>query len=169
MLLCDMVIDNKEFDEDENNYAQSDIRKWLNEEFYNTAFGETQKMLIMTVTVDNSVNSTDFSWNDYCCENTKDKIFLLCYKEAIRSEYGFANGFFYTDKAKRKKPTEYALIQGAYVDDDSGNSSWWLRSPYAADSYDAYCVYDDGAMGEERVYQRDGVVPALWIYIAQAE
>ena len=167
LLLCDMVIDNKEFDDEDNNYAQSNIRKWLNEEFYNTAFGEMQKMLILTATVDNSANSADFTWNDYCCENTRDKIFLLCYQEAIRSEFGFANNSIYQDRAKRKSPTEYALMQGVY--EDGGNSSWWLRSPYAGDSDEAYCVYDNGAMGEERVYQRDGVVPALWIMIGEVQ
>lgn len=34
-----------------NNYAESTVRKWLNETFYNTAFSELQKQIILTTTV----------------------------------------------------------------------------------------------------------------------
>ena len=77
-----------------NNYELSNIRKWLNDNFYNTAFNELQKELIIKSTVDNSINQVykgdeeyyqrNFSnydvIEDYICNNTQDNVFLLSFR-----------------------------------------------------------------------------------------
>ena len=97
LILCDMIIDSQEYYINENsrtidgktvyanNYAHSTIRKWLNETFYNTAFSELQKQIILTITVDNSVSSMDYRTNQFACKKTEDKIFLLSYRDVINS------------------------------------------------------------------------------------
>ena len=74
-----------------NNYKYSKIRAWLNATFYETAFSELQREIILTTTVDNSVYSTGYDTNPYVCEDTEDKIFLLSYREVTNSEYGFSS------------------------------------------------------------------------------
>ncbi len=59
-----------------NNYELSNIRKYLNETFYNTAFNDLEKELIEKTAANNS--------NIYECKNTNDKVFLLSRGEATK-------------------------------------------------------------------------------------
>ena len=180
LILCDMIIDSQEYYISTssrtidgktvyaNNYAESTIRKWLNETFYNTAFSELQKQIILTTTVDNSVASTGYSTNQYACENTQDKIFLLSAQEVTNTAYGFASSTSTYDTARQKKTTDYAQAQGAYTStstDYAGNGWWWLRSPRYYYSYYARGVGGDGSVDySDYVYDSsNGVVPALQI------
>lgn len=181
LILCDMIIDSQEYYITDsgtrtidgktvypNNYAQSTIRKWLNETFYNTAFSELQKQIILTTTVDNSAATTYSSSNQYACENTQDKVFLLSYQDVINSNYGFSSSDSAYDTARQKKTTDYAQAQGAYTSkstDYAGNGSWWLRSPYRNYSYRAREVRFSGLASfyDYVYYTCYGVVPALQI------
>ena len=136
-----------------SNYELSNIRKFLNENFYNTAFNDLQKGIIETTTVDNSASSTGSSSNSYACKNTKDKMFLLSYKES--------NTYYNSSSSRVAKGTDYAKSQGLYV---SENSVWWLRSPFDKDS--AYYVYDEGYIyGFDVNYTGRGVRPACYIIL----
>ena len=130
------------------------LRKWLNNDFINSAFTADEKAIIPTVMVSadkNSAYSTDPG------NATQDQVFLLSIVET--------NKYFSSNDARECKPTEYAIANGAFVNSDNGNCWWWLRSPgryqdYAAD------VRKDGDVHEygDRVYYDNGAVrPALWI------
>ena len=154
-----------------NNYKHSDIRAWLNDEFLNAAFGEAAQMLIEITEVDNSVYSTgNSSSNEYACENTFDKVFLLSYREVTDSAYGFAISSTY-DTARRMTVSDYARSTGAYMYTSSsyfGCGLWWLRSPDNRNGYYARRVSDYGyAGGHNYVDHGDhcGVVPALNIIL----
>lgn len=165
-ILADGIIANKAYDaDDNNNYKNSDIRAWLNDEFLNAAFGEVAQSLIETTEVDNSASSTGYSSNRYACENTFDKVFLLSYREVVNSEYGFASDSTF-DAARRMTVSDYARSTGAYMDTSSsyfGCSYWWLRSPYFNDIFYArYVYYIGNADYNCLVYSvNHGVVPAL--------
>ena len=58
-----------------NNYAESSMRQWLNNDFYNTAFTNAQKSKIVETTIDNS--AYDPSYSVYDSASTTDKVFLL--------------------------------------------------------------------------------------------
>ena len=171
LILCDMIIDAQQYDYDgsySNNYAESTIRKWLNESFYNTAFNELQKQMIVTTTVDNSAESTGHSSNKYACENTEDKIFLISRQDVINSNYGFSSKASLSDDTRQKKTTDYAKAQGAHTHSGRsyvGNGNWWLRAP---DNYYSDTVYRvdisgtaNGGVGVG--ITSSGVVPALQI------
>ena len=87
-----------------NNYELSNIRKFLNDNFYNTAFNDLQKELIEITEVDNSASSTASSSNGYACNNTNDKMFLLSYKEVTT--------YYTSDSARTAKGSDYAKCQG---------------------------------------------------------
>ncbi len=176
LLLCEMIIDSQEYYNTSNNrtingetiyannYEYSTIRKWLNDNFYNTAFNELQKEIIELTLVDNSASTTGNTTNKYACNNTNDNIFLLSKQDVINSSYGFNTNDFASDPTRQKKLTEYAMCQGAsasyYV-----NGYWWLRSPSDYNSYNARHVGNYGNADDYRyVYNAyDGVCPALWI------
>lgn len=168
VVICDMIIDSQAFDADgsrSNNYAQSTIRKWLNETFYNTAFTQLQKGLILTTVLDNSVASTGYSSNGYVCENTSDKVFLLSYAEVVNANHGFTSDDMAYDTLRQKKPTAYAKSQGLDIDTKNynGNGWWQLRSPYYSNSAIARTVHFSGYISTSFfVYATDGgIVPAL--------
>lgn len=66
-----------------NNYKYSALRKYLTNEFYNSAFTTLQQALIQEIEVDNSAESTGNSGNEYACENTSDKVWALSYAEMM--------------------------------------------------------------------------------------
>lgn len=143
-----------------NNYKESHIRSWLNDNFYNTAFTAAEKARIQPTTVDNSAASTGYSSNTYACANTSDKVFLLSYAEATSATYGLS-----TTTARQLKPSAYAKSQGVYTDTSNGNSLWWLRSPSSNYAVYARYVNRDGSVsnGSDVGGTYYGVVPALWI------
>lgn len=142
-----------------------DLRKWLNDEFYNTAFNATEKEFIKT---------THCSDNGDGSPDTEDKVFLLSVTE-IRElseihgkELRRAVG---TDFAKSKKYDGCSLYvydktnQDNYIirnGEEVGCSWWWLRTQGNKPSR-AFFV---GPSCSIRSYanvslSRDGVRPAI--------
>ena len=146
-----------------NDYATSSIREWLNNDFYNTAFTSAEKTEIQKSRQDNSCPDD----SAYDSDTTYDKIFLLSYDEAKNSACGFSSSGYEPDTAREAQGTDYAKVQGLWVDTSSpyyGNSWWWLRSPYYS-SYYACGVYSGGSSDDSfNVGSTDiGVRPALKI------
>ena len=141
-----------------NNYKESHIRSWLNDNFYNTAFNTEEKARIQTTTVDNSVASTGYFINPYAFANTIDKVFLLSYAEATNAAYGFS-----ANASRQLAPSAYAKAQGVYTN-TNGFNSWWLRSPRNSIDYGTRYVSSDGNFvnGIDVSCAYFGV-PALWI------
>ncbi len=139
-----------------NDYAKSSIRKWLNNDFYNTAFSSSQKSNIKITTLNN-----DCPWAlEYNCAPTNDKIFLLSYDEVKTSAYGFDSDRYEYDSARQAQGTDYAKCQGLYVYSYNGNSLWRLRWP-DNDSRRACVVSDGGFVSSGIVHNTDwGVRPA---------
>ncbi|MDR9853634.1 DUF6273 domain-containing protein [Paenibacillus sp. VCA1] len=112
-------------------WRDCDLRKWLNDEFYRTAFSDTEKERIKTAhCTDNGKGSPD----------TEDKVFLLSVNEikALADTHGKdllrAVG---TDFAKTKKPDGCSLYEYDKANKDNymvkdgeelGCSWWWLRT-----------------------------------------
>lgn len=137
------------------------LRKWLNDDFFNSAFTDAEKMCIPTVTVSADKNP---KYSTYSGKTTKDKIFLLSTKEAEK--------YFVDDEERKCIPTDYAIAQGVYTSDNHtingvGTCYWWLRSPGSIQSC-ATLVYADGVFSE-RGYDVNrscsAVRPAIWITI----
>ena len=140
-----------------NNYAESSIRKWLKEDFYNKAFTSAQKQNILPTTLDNKAYSTSFS--KYDSVPTTDNIFLLSDSEAQNASYGFTNNASSTE-TRKAVGTDYARAQGLRV--DSNKCSFWRLRSAAYDSSYACGVDYDGDVGYSYVsYTNYGVRPAL--------
>ena len=132
-------------------WAECTLRGWLNGEFYDTAFNEEEKGRIALTKVENADNPR---YGTEGGEDTEDRIFLLSLEEA--------KTYFEGNEDRRAFPTEYAIAQDVYVNDDLGTVWWWLRSP-GFDSDLAADVDPGGSFGNGdfvRVY-RFAVRPAL--------
>ncbi len=112
-------------------WRDCDLRKWLNDEFYNTAFTATEKGLIKTA------HCTD---NGEGCPDTEDRVFLLSVNEVkdISDKHGRdLRRSVGTDFAKTKKSDGCSLYVYDKTNKDNyilkngrevGCSWWWLRT-----------------------------------------
>ncbi|MBE6126605.1 MAG: hypothetical protein E7182_01295 [Erysipelotrichaceae bacterium] len=159
------------FDHNSNNYENSEIRSFLNKDFYNLAFalGDSH---IQTTTVDNSASTTNTSTNPFACNNTQDKVFLPSYQDYLNSSYGFSTSSGKTD-TRYCRTTDWARARGAYYNNDNGsyqfNGYYWTRSPYSGYHTADYAweVGFDGYLNYEAVSSTYfSVRPAISIDIA---
>lgn len=191
LLLCENIIDGGEYFDSKseriidnvivypNNYEYSNIRKFLNNDFYNTAFTTTQKQIIKLTAVDNSERSANPDNNssyylvnrEYICKNTLDHVFLLSQQEVTSASLGFNEDCTSFDTARQRKATAYAKCQGVFSDSDKeflDNGWWWLRSPHYDIKFDARGVNSNG-YADYYFYlvleALGGVVPSLTINI----
>ena len=155
LLLSKYVLDAKPYNEEveEVTWETSDIRKWLNNEFYTTDFNKTEKAKIQTSLIKNEDNSEYGTSGE---NDTEDKVFLLSEKEA---ETLFSN-----DKKRIAKATEYAEESGVDGNEEKA-ACWLLRSP-GINGWNAVGVYSDGYVYRDGDYVYDdslqvGVRPAL--------
>lgn len=129
-----------------NNYKYSEIRSWLNNDFYNSAFA-LGNSYIQTTDVNNSASTTKSSSNQYACENTNDKVFLPSYKDYINSSYGFSTSTGSTN-TRYCRTTDWARARGSYYYTSSGsfqyNGYYWTRSPSSDYSGYSWGVLSDG-------------------------
>ena len=153
LLLSKYVLDAKPYNEEWEGvtWQTSDIRQWLNNEFYTTAFNKSEKAKIQTSLIKNEDNS-EYGTSEG--NDTEDKVFLLSEKEA--------ETLFSDEEERIAKATEYAEKSGVYVNEEK-SVLWWLRSPGEGSNY-AVAVTDDGwfdERGDDVDDSRDGVRPAL--------
>ncbi len=146
-LLCDSIISNHRFDDNSNYYANSEIRAWLNSTFYETAFSELARSLIITVEV----------------EHTNNKVFLLSQTQVTNSSYGFSY-----DSSRFMLTSDYSRANGASMSTSLsyyGNGRWWLCSINTNTSYAAHYVLNFGSADSSTDVSYDfiGIVPALRI------
>ncbi len=169
LLLCESVIDTRVYYGDTarrteggetvwaNNYARSDLRVWLNDTFFSTAFAGDLGALVCEAEVDNTVASTGYAANSYAGPSTADRVFLPSHAQLTNVAYGFAESALAQDSARARLATDYAKALGL------GSLQWWLRSPVSTSEYGAQRISAEGAKTDSAVNYYGGVVPALWL------
>ena len=142
LVISRYALDAKRFDDDSNNWKNSEIRSWLNGDFYNNAFNEKEKKCIK------SSNLSDVG--------TIDNVFLLSTKEAKK--------YFVNKEIRKCKVTDYAKKNSDWLD-DNGYSWWWLRSLELNYDNVVCLVGRTGNVSSSDVSFEIFVRPALWINI----
>lgn len=181
LLLSERILDAHDYGEN-NGYASSDLRAWLNGGFADTAFGEEDRSLIAVAEVNNSARSTNpasnaAQWNrgsnPYAGDATADAVFLLSVEEVTDPAYGFSDGYADDDPARAMPVSDYARARGVPVTTGSeydGNGWWWLRSPVFNEADGVRAVYRSGhaALTVQSTASSGGVVPALYLNTVSA-
>ena len=140
------------------NYQYSDVRAWLTETFFETAFNADQKQIALkkTIRVD----------GDYTGENVSDYVFLPSYSE-LESTFG-ANGY---------KLHHTGLTTTAYANVQHGSSiGYWLTrsgteaSGHSSAEYNVLIVSNSDGDVYSKSYNATvndvcGVVPAMWVIL----
>lgn len=147
-------------------WEKSTLRKWLNDEFYNTAFNEQEKETIENASLTNLKGTGKFtkdfvehwqkwdidfsgfldeSWETSSGSDTKDKVWLLSTADIEKYTDVLALG-----KEMQAKPTPYTKSKAEICDsalckknNAYGFCNWWLRTAgYKQD--DAAYIHSDG-------------------------
>jgi len=106
LLLSKYLIETYHFSYHNNKYKTSDIRKFLNEEFFHLAFTKVEKNKIAPITI----------------EDEKDSVFLL-------SKEDYENPNYFTDDNSRKAScTDYAISLRGYQSKTTQSGTYWTRS-----------------------------------------
>ncbi len=134
------ILDAMEYDDSgSTDWEDSDIRFWLNTDFYEEAFSEYEQDAMVILSV--KTNGSD----------TEDCVFL--------NSTGNVNN--YLDPERQCEATAYAEAQGLYVYND-GMSEWWLRNKNTLmDS--VYFVSHDGEFSHTYPGNTKGVRPVIMV------
>ena len=146
-----------------NNYQYSEVRRWLNDEFYKDVFLFNDKYTVST-TVSNIAPTTDNKDNPYVCENTYDKVYLLSYQDCYNMDTKTET--HEACEARMCQPTDYAKATGCHY--TSNGSTYWTRSPKSSSATAAAVVYTEGSinMSENVTRTSDGIRPVIRIKIS---
>ena len=134
------------------------FRKWLNDDFINNAFTDTEEKYISMATVSPDKNPF-FDTNPG--NATKDKVFILS-----RTEYNQYSGY---DIVKKCIATDYIIAQLQWYEAETGICSWWVRTPGIYQNFSLAAAYnskddDDSIDGSgTTVDDKIAVRPAMWI------
>lgn len=164
LLICDSILTNIAYNDTRTStYDRSEIRSWLNDQFYNDTFNEIQKHLIDTVLIDN-----DFG------EAVNDKVFLLNREAITNPDYGFSSDVAASDVARRMTVNDYARATGTDMSESSGYGTWMMGEAEFgayADSMNVLLVAVDGSADNCSIMTGDcwGVVPSLQIKLSHSE
>lgn len=158
LLLSVHALDARPFNDGPSTWDHSSLRAWLNDAFYQEAFSEEEQQKIQLSELN---NGDDLGYGTETGESTEDRVFLLSASEAQNE---------LPHEETVTSPTDYALSQGAYVN-EAGNCAWWLRSPGMNDEGPAY-YSSQGSIGT-RAHQGSekiiGVRPAVWVDLSAIE
>ena len=142
-----------------NDYLNSSVYSFLNNEFFNAAFTADERSQISSVTIDN--DSLNGEYQIYSSAQSTDRVYLLSYSDAESDDYGFSTSPASSD-TRTAFGTDYAKAQGLQVD-ETGASPWWLRSAGNSSRNSAFVNYS-GFIGNASVeYSDKGVRPACVI------
>lgn len=162
LLDCDSILwagsnPSSAFDDNSNNWANSNIRTYLNETFLTNNFSAVEQSAIASSTKSTAYSGTDGAdgdgWNGTLsyASLSNDKIFFLDAKEATNTSYGYSNN---DGSAANREKT-------------GGNAYWWLRSANTYDTIYAGIVDSDGSIYDDGVRDNSGgVSPALNINLS---
>ncbi|MCL2638365.1 MAG: DUF6273 domain-containing protein [Oscillospiraceae bacterium] len=175
LILSDRLLEKRIFSQGSGRYhvwSVSEIRKWLNDEFYNS-FNSTDRAKIQQTTITNADNQWFGASGG---EDTADYIFLLSIDEVVK--------YFGDSGQLQNRPAEAWWIDDQFNSarrafciscsfNWCGNRStnpngfgcfWWLRSP-GSDTYIAAGIYNDGTLNVsgDNVAEEGAIRPAMWI------
>lgn len=185
LLLSKKIIDYEAYGDSVRNYIDgkrnlwknSDIREWLNNDFFYKAFRANEQLMVLNTLLVNN-NEKSGILNE---ESTEDKVFLLSADEAkqyfapLQTEYRVYNGdndveCLYSDKLK----AEYTNYVTNRFESNDKSCDWWLRTPefynnFSGDTLLGASYIDYDGIIEQDGYNVDavlnvkGVRPALWV------
>ena len=135
-------------------WETSALRSWMNGEFFENAFTQSEQEQIIQV---ENLNYVNLLYKTPGGERTLDKVFLLSINEA--------RNYFESAENRQCEGTVFAKHSHLWIDENNGYSWWWLRSPGEEKNFGAIVDSDGNIINSgTQVDNNEGLVrPALWI------
>lgn len=152
-----------------SNYEYSQIREWLNNDFFNLCFTSEEKAMIEPTLCQNKC-VCQYLPGEFVNNPTTDNVWLLSYQQVTSQTYGFKNDGT-CDVTRYAKATNYANARGLikHTVDQYITSIWLIRTAYEySREYIAYVGYD--GLGQKTFYpdaENVGTRPAITITIPE--
>ena len=129
-LLCQGCVANRAYNDEKTDitWENCTLRRWLNEDFYNSKFSAGEKAAI--VTAHNTFTEADSSYGMDCGNDTDDKVYLFTYSESktvsddIR---GRGNDWWLRSPGKRQNEAVYILGRSANLMGNEVDHSMGVR------------------------------------------
>ena len=153
LLMCDNVIANKPIATGRYPYIESSLREFWHNDFLVRAFNEREMRGIVLHDPFAGVKKCDGK-KVKPEEGVLDKVSLPTLVDVKR--------YFPTGKARRRRVTDYANAQEAYVDDD-GYATWHLMCANTDEQFFGDLVSSDGTLGRSALRDSRGIVPCIWL------
>ena len=179
LLLSKYALDCKPYNEGGGSvtWENCTLRNWLNNNFFETAFSDNEKLLIYKNLNKNKKNA---KYGINGGNDTSDYVFLLSIDDMLNVNYGFSSDLKEEDSNRKCAPSNYAIAMETYKysgDDEKYLTSdgleacwWWLRSP--GESVDrAALVFLTGEVldyGDNVEYINYAVRPALYLNLTSS-
>ena len=150
-------------------WKSSEVRAWLNSDFFTAAFTESERRQIEESRISNRGNLFFYPSEG---ESTADRVFLLTDEDVFFTpkaiQYGFSEYSYSNDPARQIPVTAFAHCMGAWcsnADGEAGNCTWILRTCGYTNSTVVYVGSSGG------LYNRGcsvdapdvGIVPVIWV------
>ena len=141
-------------------WEKSELRSWLNSEFFDTAFERSEQGEVVSTVLENYAYYRHGPKLDSSTAQAKttDRVFILD-DDAIWECFPSA-------KDRECIPTDYAIAQGAFVDPEVDTCWWWMRQIYTG-RYGYGMAYLVDSKGSRTFGNMDltnnAVRPAIWV------
>jgi hypothetical protein len=132
------------------------VRKWLNNEFKQTAFSEQMSSMILTTSnLTYTEGGSAEGMNKYY--STQDDVFLLGIDEVYK--------YFPVYEEKIGNATAYCEATGAYVDTEVRMCWWWSRTPGMTQQEASFVDFEGfcNNTGMNVINEKLTVRPAIWV------
>ncbi len=142
-LLSDMVLDRVPYSNTfkATTWDTSDLRIWLNEDFYNECFTEEEKKYI-------ECRTTQPAWNYYHDFThgaaVEDYVRLLSCQELAHGRYDFApHTDVVADPKRQSFGTDYSIAKGLYVNEEN-YAPWWTMTSAGVEDTSTVIITEEG-------------------------
>lgn len=160
LLLSESVLDASTYNptEGEITWAACGLRAMLNEEFFNEAFTEEERLLILAEKLANGKNPVSGASGGPA---TLDRVFLLSLEDMLSVAREHRDFDIYGQYAFA---TKYAISRGVEVS-KYRTTSWWTRTPGSMQENVMYADAVGSLLHSADPTRKDlGVRPAIWVF-----
>ena len=150
-------------------YKDSDVRAFLTGDFYNKAFSDAEKSMILTSKITTKYKDEHYNALTY---ETEDTVFALSRSEAARYVCGVGTTVFGLPTKRIENDNPYDMSSITPVDGIEKVMSWWLRDMGVDSSKYAAVIYASNTQkstNDLNVWKKAGIRPAMWIVYNEAD
>ncbi len=172
LVISDQILFSEKYNKSEKEilWADSSIRRYLNNDFLKDCFSAYEQKAIVSTIIENGDAQLDFSEPEADTQVDSDVIVLSTNGESVSSQknidgqiedkvfllsYAELNNYFHSDEERKAFNTK------------GNKKGWWIRSPESESLNKLYVSFDGSIdMWGDTVDNKNGIRPSMWIVVS---